>query len=111
MRSQHKTWRDIARNRISEVLTAYEAHCSEEQCSMNVSELSKALFKAYPFGRRRYHPYKIWLSEKKRALQYFDLMLSDQRSASDYAHWSLMQLGARVSSPVVAPGQMSLFGG
>jgi hypothetical protein len=27
------------------------------------AEIRKALFDAYPYGERRYHPYKIWLSE------------------------------------------------
>ena len=28
--------------------------------------LKKALYDAYPFGQRKYHPYKIWLDEIKR---------------------------------------------
>lgn len=29
-------------------------------------KLRKALFDAYPFGERKYTPYKIWLDEIKR---------------------------------------------
>ena len=29
--------------------------------------LRKALHEAYPFGERKYHPYKIWLDEIRRA--------------------------------------------
>ena len=29
-------------------------------------ELRKALFDAYPFGMRRYHPYRIWIDEIAR---------------------------------------------
>ena len=28
----------------------------------------KALDAAYPFGERKYHPYKIWLQERRRYL-------------------------------------------
>ena len=28
-------------------------------------EIKKALREAYPFGERKYHPYKIWLDEIK----------------------------------------------
>ena len=28
--------------------------------------IAQALFDAYPFGERRYYPYKIWLDEIKR---------------------------------------------
>jgi hypothetical protein len=28
--------------------------------------IKKALFDAYPFGERRYHPYKVWCSEIAR---------------------------------------------
>lgn len=30
--------------------------------------LRKALWEAYPFGERRYHPHKIWHSEVNRQL-------------------------------------------
>ncbi|MEZ4865332.1 MAG: hypothetical protein R3C14_28745 [Caldilineaceae bacterium] len=30
--------------------------------------LRALISQAYPFGERRYHPYKIWLSEVKRVL-------------------------------------------
>lgn len=32
-------------------------------------ERRKALHDAYPFGMRKYHPYKVWLSEIKRQLE------------------------------------------
>ena len=32
-----------------------------------IKELCKKISEAYPFGERKYHPYKIWLSEVKRA--------------------------------------------
>lgn len=31
--------------------------------------LKKALFEAYPFGERKYHPYKIWCEERAKVLK------------------------------------------
>lgn len=52
-----KTWRDIARPIIQNVLT--------ENAGKSEREIKKALKEAYPFGQRCYHPYKIWLDEIK----------------------------------------------
>lgn len=51
-------WRDKAKPIIREVLT--------ETAGKTEPEIKKALHDAYPFGERRYHPYKIWLDEIKR---------------------------------------------
>lgn len=52
-----KTWRDSARPIIAEVLKENEG--KDEKI------IKKALYDAYPFGQRQYHPYKIWLDEIK----------------------------------------------
>lgn len=49
------TWRHIARPIISQVIAANK--CNNEK------EIRKALREAYPFGKRKYHPYKIWCDE------------------------------------------------
>lgn len=51
------SWREIARPIIAKVLSATKG--------LQEKEIKKALFDAYPFGPREYHPYKIWLSEIK----------------------------------------------
>lgn len=51
-------WRDSAAPIISRVLLETEGQPEKE--------IRKALRDAYPFGERRYHPYKIWLSEIQR---------------------------------------------
>lgn len=51
------TWRDSARPIIQQVL--------KENRGKDEKEIKKALREAYPFGERRYHPYKIWLDEIK----------------------------------------------
>lgn len=56
-----KTWRDIARRVIQEALVE-----AEEQ-SMDAATTKAYVNAHYPFGERAYHPYKIWLSEMKRA--------------------------------------------
>lgn len=52
-----KTWRDIARPIIQEVLFSTKG--------MSEREVTKALHDAYSWGQRKYHPYKIWLDEIK----------------------------------------------
>lgn len=52
-----KTWRDMARPLIVQVLKESEGKSEKE--------IRKALKDAYPWGERRYHPYKIWLDEIK----------------------------------------------
>lgn len=52
------SWRDKARPIIAKVLLEMRGHSPEE--------IDDAIFAAYPFGIRRYHPYKIWLDEVKR---------------------------------------------
>jgi hypothetical protein len=51
------TWRDIARPIIQKVLADNEG--KDEKI------IKSALRDAYPFGERRYHPYKVWLDEIK----------------------------------------------
>lgn len=53
----HNTWRDIARPIIADVLA--------KTAGMDEHAIKKALYDAYPFGARQYHPYKIWLDEIK----------------------------------------------
>jgi len=54
------SWRDYARPIIARVIA--DTGRDDEKA------LRKALRDAYPFGERRYHPYKIWCSEVKRQL-------------------------------------------
>lgn len=50
-------WRDYAAPIIAKVL--------KENRGKPEKEVRKALKEAYPFGERKYHPYKIWLDEIK----------------------------------------------
>jgi hypothetical protein len=51
------TWRDAARPIIRQVLANNKGK--------DEKEIRQALREAYPFGERKYHPYKIWLDEIK----------------------------------------------
>jgi predicted transcriptional regulator with HTH domain len=55
------TWRDKAAPIIAKVIA--------ENKDKGDQVLRKALFMAYPWGERRMHPYKIWLSEISRQLK------------------------------------------
>lgn len=50
-------WRSKARPIIREIIA---------RCGGDVERRKKELFEAYPFGPRKYHPYKIWLDEVRR---------------------------------------------
>lgn len=50
-------WRSKAASIIEKVI--------RETDGRSDSEIRKALRDAYPFGERRYHPYKIWCDEVK----------------------------------------------
>ncbi len=52
------SWRDAARPIIARVIAANPG--------ADPATLRKAMHDAYPFGERRYHPYKIWLDEIAR---------------------------------------------
>ena len=52
------TWRDQAAPIIRAVL--------EKATGRPESAIRQALYEAYPFGQRQYHPYKIWLDEIRR---------------------------------------------
>ena len=50
-------WRRIARPIIAKII--------KEVGQEDEKKLRRALLEAYPFGERKYHPYKIWLDEIK----------------------------------------------
>lgn len=52
------SWRETAQPIIAKVL--------KDTAAKPEAEIRKALHDAYPFGERRYHPYKIWLDEIQR---------------------------------------------
>lgn len=53
-------WRRTSAEIIAGVLKANEGRPE--------AEIRKAISEAYPFGQRKYHPYKIWLSEIARQM-------------------------------------------
>lgn len=51
------TWRESAKPIIAKVI--------KDNQGKTEKEIRKALRDAYPWGERRYHPYKIWCDEVK----------------------------------------------
>jgi hypothetical protein len=51
-------WRLAARAAIQKAIASLPPDCDRTQ-------IKKAIDQAYPFTFRDYHPYKIWLSERK----------------------------------------------
>jgi adenine-specific DNA glycosylase len=54
------TWRDRAKPIISQVIAT---HRDEP-----ILDIRRVLRDAYPFGPRKYHPYKVWCSEVRLQL-------------------------------------------
>lgn len=59
---QRSHWREHARAVVARVLS--------EAAELNLDDAAtrRRLSAAYPFGERKYHPYKIWLDECRRQL-------------------------------------------
>lgn len=55
-----KSWREAAAPIIAQVIA--------DNTGKTPAEVRAALREAYPFGPRKHHPYKIWLSEIRRQL-------------------------------------------
>ncbi|WP_089177301.1 hypothetical protein [Bosea sp. AS-1] len=55
------TWRKVAREAID------KAHAGLDR-DIAMKDRKAAIDAVYPFGPRMYHPYKIWLSERKAYL-------------------------------------------
>lgn len=56
------------RKRANRVICDVVAEAMRENPRMSEKELRQRISDAYPFGERKYHPYKIWLSEVKNWL-------------------------------------------
>ncbi len=67
---KEKTWRDHAQACIAECCLIWHDHNGYlPRRSMPKEEKDRFMAmvrRAYPFGQRRYFPYKVWLSEVKR---------------------------------------------
>lgn len=57
-------WRRSAQAVIAPILTAHLKAGGKGD-----AELKKKLNAAYPFGQRLYYPYKVWLSEVRKAVR------------------------------------------
>jgi hypothetical protein len=56
----HETWREIARRVILKALA------DAQDQGLDATATLAFVDSRYPFGRRAYHPYKMWLSERQR---------------------------------------------
>jgi hypothetical protein len=55
-----ETWRERAKIVIKEIV--------DEVGLDDIEALKKALFDGYPFGMRKYYPYRVWLEEQKKII-------------------------------------------
>jgi hypothetical protein len=61
------TWREIAAPIIAEVISCF----GRERIGTDVdlAYVKKAISATYPFGERKYWPYKVWCDEVRRQLR------------------------------------------
>jgi hypothetical protein len=71
------TWRDIARPVIAEVIACFGRDRIGKDVDLTI--VKKAISASYPFGERKYWPYKVWLSEVRLQLRRFDPTRRDPR--------------------------------
>ena len=58
----HRTWRELAAPIIAEVISSCGTGCDP-------AFVRKAISASYPFGERKYWPYKVWCDEVRRQLR------------------------------------------
>lgn len=73
-------WRESAKNAIYKALAENEDKLTAAMqagqwdddgiMTPEFDAIKKVLQAAYPFGMRQYHPYEMWLSEQRKALNY-----------------------------------------
>lgn len=83
MTTKSNTWRDSAKAYISEII-------SDNPGVTDKKELRKLFRDNYPFGERRYHPYKIWCDQVR-------VTLGEKRK--------------KVSGEIINPNQTDIFNG
>ncbi len=67
-------WAERARAVIADAITA------SREAGLDVDATIEAIDKAYPFGERAHHPYKMWLRERRRAIS---LLRPPERAQGD----------------------------
>lgn len=87
-------WRLVARAAIQKAIASVD--------DGDLAKLKKAIDGSYPFEERAYHPYKIWLNERREAF----LQLGIYKAGK--AKMPRFKRKGRKAIPV-SPGQLSLF--
>ncbi|MCC5641083.1 hypothetical protein LC593_35740 [Nostoc sp. CHAB 5844] len=93
-------WRDRAKKAIAQVLAGAIAQGWDMK---NLSETEKRDLKtridaSYPFGQRKWHPYKMWLDERRKA--FYELGLAAMPAPNKKP---------AIGCDHTVPGQLKLF--
>ena len=99
-------WRIISREHIQAALLEWEAQALLLNEKASPKDALQRISKAYPFGQRRMHPYKIWLSEVRAAKAFLQTGWNAQ-SFTGFAE--RYHAGKRRPKPNASPGQISLI--
>lgn len=87
-------WRLAARRAIQNAI----ASLPPDPCP---SEIKKAIDQAYPFEEREYHPYKIWLDERRTAFEELGIKKPKPKKPQNKK--------PRKKIEIIPPGQLNLF--
>jgi len=99
-------WRIASREHIQAALLEWEAQSLLLNEKASPKDALQRISKAYPFGQRKMHPYKIWLSEVKAAKAF----LQTGWNAHQFTGFAERYHNAkRRQDPKPSPGQMSLI--
>ncbi len=93
-----KSWRDIAKEVIEQVISATSTRPTQSY----QFRVKAAIDAAYPFGQRKYYPYQVWIEE--RAAAFYQLGIIKKPTNKRFS---------KAKSPpqqdLVSPGQLSLL--
>lgn len=87
-------WRLAARRAIQSAIASLPPDSSKK-------EIKKAIDSAYPFTFREYHPYKIWLDERRIALEELGIKKPKPRKQ--------LRKKPGEKKEIIPPGQLKLF--
>ena len=91
-------WRDIAESTIRRAMASLPADAG-------LKDRKAAVDAAYPFGERRWLPYKVWLKARRKALIPFGYVpLNQRKPISDQLAMHLSPLDRAKAKSTTIPG-------
>jgi hypothetical protein len=99
------SWRDIARQVLYTVTKGAILYNGSPNNwdTKTKQQVKRVIDAAYPFGLRKYTPYKVWLEERKET--FIELGIEQRKPGAKVK----ARREPKLKAPQVSPGQLSLF--